>query len=96
MTLLTEAIEAAEARKVAALGDDVSGLAVGDSSLQSRAIFSGFDLDHDELTEMANRVGIYFNAALLEGMMGPRPLFSAAWTDGFLIGLLLASSLEAD
>lgn len=95
MTLLTEAIGAAEARKVAAFGDGVSGL-VGDDPLQSRAIFSGFDLDHDELTEMANRVGIYFNAALLDGMMGPRPLFSAAWTDGFLIGLLLASSLEAD
>lgn len=95
MTRLTEAMETAEARKVAAFGDDASGL-VGDDPLQSRAIFSGFDLDHDELTEMANRVGVYFNAALLDGMMGPRPLFSAAWTDGFLIGLLLASSLEAD
>lgn len=89
MTRLTDAVDAVEARKESALGTDQSGLVTGDNG-QSRAIFSGFDIDFDELTEMTERVAIYYNAAVQEGMMGIRPLFSSAYIEGMLVGLMLA------
>lgn len=94
MTKLEAAIEAAEARKAAALGDESVGFVTGDNA-QSRAIFSGFDLDHDELTELASRIAVYYHASVHEGMMGIRPLFSSAWIEGLLVGLMVNTLPDA-
>lgn len=85
MSHLREAIEAAEERKQAAFGDAV-GIAAGE--FEGRAIFSGFDIDHDELNEIAIRAGQVFHSASFNGETGPRLLLSSAWTEGFLVGLM--------
>ena len=95
MTVLEAAIQAAEDRKRAALGER-AGLVAADDPVQARAIFSGFDLDHDELTATANRLSAYFNAHYLDGMTGIRALFAAAWTEGVLVGLMVAQQREDD
>lgn len=86
MTPLEEAIDAAEQRKEAAFPEGTIGIASGE--FQSRAIFSGFDIDHDELTRISSLAGNVFYAALLQGDTAPRGMFSAAWTEGFLVGLM--------
>lgn len=83
---LHRAINAAEARKQAAFGD-VEGIVEGFQ--EGRAVFSGFDIDFNQLTEIANAVGLNFSGLASGIALGP--LFSMAWTDGFLIGLLAAS-----
>lgn len=88
MTRLERALDAAEDRKQASLGNQ-SGLRFPNNELQERAIFSGFDIDYEELTFLAARVGSYFHNSA--GNVGLRALFSAAWVDGLLIGLLAAS-----
>lgn len=93
MTRLEQAMLAAEERKVASLDDRTSGLRVGDE-YQQRAVFLGFDVDYHELVETQERVGFYF--CKLTPNIGLRPLFSTAWTDGFLTGLLHASLPPAE
>lgn len=83
---LTRAIEAAEARKTAAFGDVVG---VVEGQQQGRAVFSGFDIDFEQLTEVSNMAAMNFSGLASGIALGP--LFSMAWTDGFLIGLLAAS-----
>lgn len=93
MSNLTDAYEAAEARKEAALGADSMVSMPGD--LQRRAVFLGFDIDHDELTEVVERVGYFF--ARLSASTDFIPLnkvMGSAWVDGFLIGLLLGKSTD--
>lgn len=86
---LEEAIKAAEARKSASLNTEQVGLVFSDNDFQDRAVFSGFDLNHADLVETSNRIGWYFTQ--MASNIGLRPLFTAAWTDGLLVGLLAAS-----
>lgn len=90
MSRLTAAMEAVEARKNASFGKDASGLVVG-SVFQDRAVFSGFDIDYDELVTTSNLVAQHFNAAAGSGMVAIYQLFFACWVDGLLTGLLAAS-----
>ena len=89
MSRLAQAMEAAEARKQAALGGEANGLVYSDGELQDRMLLGGFDLDYDELSETATRVADYFAHMAL--MVGLRSLFTSAWVDGLLTGLLAAT-----
>ena len=87
MTRLEQALQAAEERKDASLGSEAHGLTMGDD-FQQRAVFSGFDLDFAELVEVQERVGLYF--CRIAPFVGLRFLFSSAWVDGLLVGLMLS------
>lgn len=89
MSRLEAAIQAAEDRKTASLGDDASGLVFSSTEMQDRAVFGGFDLDYDELLDTATRVGNYFTG--MASGVGLHALFLACWLDGMLTGLLAAS-----
>lgn len=92
MTRLEGAIDAAEQRKEAAFPEGTIGVAFGE--FESRAIFSGFDVDHDELNRYASLAGNVFYAALSQGNIAPRHAFAAAWTEGFLIGLMFTRETD--
>ena len=92
MSRLEDALEAAEQRKEAAFPEGTIGVASGE--FESRAIFSGFDVDHDELNRFATLAGNVFYAALMQGDIAPRHAFSAAWTEGFLIGLMFTRETD--
>lgn len=87
---LEDAAEAAEARKLAALGDDTVGVLTADEQ-QSRAVFSGFDLDFEELNATSARAGTFFAEMVANTEMSLRTIFTLAWTDAFLLGLMVAS-----
>lgn len=89
MSNLKRAIVRAEERKNSAFPEGTVGLQTGE--FESRAIFGGFDIDHDELNNVSSMAGSLFHTASLQGDLGLRPLFSAAWTEGFLVGLMLGS-----
>lgn len=92
MSGLEEAIAAAEARKEAALGIQPGAPArfgVTASEELDRAVFSGFDLDYEELTVTALRAArIYHGQAATMPLL---PLFISCWCDGILVGLMAAS-----
>jgi hypothetical protein len=81
-------MKAAEQRKLASIGDE-RGVILADSELQDRAIFSGFDIDYNELVATSTNVADHFSQAAY--VFGLRALFTSAWCDGLLTGLLLAS-----
>lgn len=91
MTKLERAMRAANARKMAGFGDisPSGGITLADSELQDRAIFSGFDIGYEELVSTSAHVAALYSHAA-HGM-GLGPLFTSAWCDGLLTGLLLAS-----
>lgn len=82
---LAQAVELAEARKQASAGGGK-----GVIYTQERLVFSGFDIDYDELCEIAQRVGRLFHSAA--GGMGLQPLFISTWVDGLLVGLMFAKT----
>ena len=90
MTQLAKAMEAANERKSAAFADkSPQGIALADSELQDRAIFSGFDIEYGELVGTSTQVAELYSRAAHD--VGLRSLFISAWCDGLLTGLLLAS-----
>lgn len=88
MSALQRAMLAAQGRKMAGFGNQV-GMVIADSEQQDRAIFSGFDLDYDELVATSTSVAEAYTQAAFN--LGLGPLFISAWCDGLLTGLLLAS-----
>lgn len=84
MISLADATQAADARKQAAHNMEIGFVFSGEA--QDRAIFSGLDVDYDELAEFATRAGRMFCAYSPEVPL--RPLFVAAWVEGLLVGLL--------
>lgn len=90
MTQLAKAMEAANERKSAAFADESpQGITLADTELQDRAIFSGFDIGYDELVGTSTHVAELYSRAAHD--IGLRSLFTSAWCDGLLTGLLLAS-----
>jgi hypothetical protein len=89
MTSIEKAVEAAEQRKSAIFGseDDSPRLETGTKDGE-RAVYSGFDINVDELHEVAGRAGLLF--ARHADYSGLVPLFEGCWADGFLVGLLAA------
>jgi hypothetical protein len=88
---LARAIDAAEDRKRSALGEPETSdpiLMVSGSKLREQLIFSGFDIDVDELIQTSTIASLHFtNWARTYGLV---TLFSSAWTDGLLVGLMAA------
>ena len=87
---LADACEAAEFRKQAALGldDDAESAMTFTTEAQTRAMFSGYDVDYAELQKISERAGRFFAWYAL--MMVPmRIAAQAAWTDGLLTGIQL-------
>lgn len=82
-------MEAANARKIASMGALPEGELIYGTDFAERAMFSGFDIERDELVGTSIAVASMY-AAAAQGM-GLRPLFISAWCDGLLTGLLLAS-----
>lgn len=91
MGTLAEAIEAAEQRKEAVLGEEAVGLPgiAFTNESETRALLSGWDIDFEEFVEISQRAGMFFAKCAL--VASTPETCRAAWTDGFLIGLLLAS-----
>ena len=87
MIALEQAVIAAEERKVAVFGECEPGLEMGGEQ-HMRRLFSGFDIDPDELMRIVEHVQTFFHAS---GAVLPAPfLYGSAWCDGILVGLLLA------
>ena len=94
MSKLYRAIEAAENRKAAVLGEaEGPTLAVTNDTFQRLAMFNGFDISPEELEEVAIRVGYFF--CHMAPTIGLRALFSSAYVDGLLTGLFLATASDS-
>lgn len=92
-TILRRAIEASEARKTAIFGgENEVTLQVGDS-MQERALYSGYDIDIEELDAVADRFALTFSNMAAVVALGP--LFKSAWCEGLLVGLMIASLPQA-
>lgn len=91
MTTLTDAMQAAEDRKTAALGEAEDDTVTLPSEFQRRAVFSGFDLDEEELKEVAARAGSYMAKLAAMSDMPLSQVFATCWTDAFLTGLMVNS-----
>lgn len=96
MSRLEKAMQQAQERKeLVARGAGANevhsayGLVFSDGDFQDRAVFSGFDLDYGELVSTSCNVGDELCRA--STVIGLRSLFIAAWCDGLLTGMLLAS-----
>lgn len=98
MISLSDAIHAGEKRKTAAfahhLPDGGGGIVFSDSEVSDRAIFGGFDVDYEELKSTSITAGQYF--ASHAGGIGLIPLFTSAWIEGLLVGLLASQQLRKD
>jgi hypothetical protein len=84
-SVLIRAIEAAEDRKLAATGQDIPGVYAADQ-YNTRALFSGFGIGHEELGEIAARA-----ARMFCQLAHTEPLeraFLTCWCDALLVGLL--------
>jgi hypothetical protein len=94
MTVIGDAIEAANSRKLAAGIPDTTdeGLVFTQGQFTDRAVFSGFDIDYDELVSVIETVGAFFTTQAC-GAHPLIPLFRAAWTDGFLTGLMVKQNV---
>jgi hypothetical protein len=88
MSKLERAMQAANDRKLAAVGAG-EGIIFSDSELQDRAVFSGYDIEYDELVKTSSTIAEFYSQNAHN--VGLRPLFISAWCDGLLTGLLLAS-----
>lgn len=91
MSNLEDACEAATQRKQAAIGENAS--LRHPTEFMARAVFSGFDIDHDELNAIARRVSYFFAALTIEDM-AVHEATASSWIDGFLVGLMLGSQSE--
>lgn len=93
MTVLGDAIEAANARKAAiGLPESHSQIVFSESQSDDRAVFSGFDIDYDELVNVVETAGAFFTMQAC-GEHPLIPLFRAAWSDGFLTGLMVRNNV---
>lgn len=89
MSVLGDAIDAANARKSAGLGEGgISGELHLTDDADGRAIISGFDVDYEELIRVMEMAGAFFTqkACMEEPLV---PLFRACWIDAFLVGLMV-------
>lgn len=93
MISLSKAIDQAEDRKVAVMGES-PGLHFSPSEEHDRLVFSGLDIDYDELQQVGLSVSRYFHGQ--SAGVPLLPLFAAAWVDGLLIGLLAAQQKESN
>lgn len=97
MSVLEGAIDAANERKKAVgLPEyDPSGagiLTYAETSMDDRAVFSGFDIDYDDLVKYSNIASCVFaQQACNEHPL--LPLFRACWVDGLLIGLMVRANV---
>jgi hypothetical protein len=93
MSVLTEAIQTANARKTAGLPVEAEpGSLIYGENQDGRLVFSGFDIDYDELLTVIANAGSFFTqqACTNEPLI---PLFRACWTDAFLVGLMAGKSV---
>jgi hypothetical protein len=94
MISIAEAMEAAEARKAASLGDpEISGLKQP-THFQRLAVFSGLDVDHGDLVDTANRAGYFLAHLAAMGEISLPKVFEAGWVDAFLTGILFHKLTE--
>lgn len=87
MTVLERAVLAADARKRSQTGD-IDGFVRG-SEEQDRAVFSGFDIQYDELVGTSGAIADLYT--MHARIIGLRALFVSCWCDGLLTGMLAAS-----
>lgn len=84
-------MDAADQRKNAALGEPENPNTISiPTQEQRRAIFSGFDLDEDELTDVAERAGSYMANVASSGSMTLPQTFATCWIDALLVGMMVA------
>lgn len=93
MSVLEQAIKAAEKRKesagITAPEPGAQSLVMSTGADVDRAIFSGFDIDYEELTNwIMNQTAFFFTQS---GSRGLVHTFSGCWADGFLTGLMAAN-----
>lgn len=94
MISLNEAVKATSARKdaVLQLPEGAAGVTFSSGEFQDHAMFSGFDIDTDELARIATEMGSFLTG--LSRNVGLLPLFVSCWCDGLLTGLFAAKQLE--
>ena len=97
MTVITDAIEAANARKLAAgvpelAPGEPNRLHFSEDEMDDRAVFSGFDLNYNELVRVVEAAGTFFTMQAC-GEHPLIPLFRASWADGFLVGLMVRNNV---
>lgn len=89
MSTLTDAIVAADERKSAAIGDAEGPVVYTGGDFSERAIFSGFDIDHDELIDVSRRAASLFaNQAMNLPLLH---VFMCCWVDALLVGCMIGS-----
>lgn len=94
MSVLSNAIKAAEARKEAIGLSEFHGgtIQFSKGEQEDRSAFSGFDIDYDELVEVVETAGSFFTMQAC-GELPLIPLFRACWADAFLVGLMVSKSV---
>lgn len=92
MSVLEDAARAAEARKAAAIGETINAEIKSPTHLQRAAVFSGFDLDIQELDETAERAGYWFAQLAASGDLALRDVFSTCWVDALLVGIMIGKN----
>jgi hypothetical protein len=95
MSLLTDAIEAAEARKTAAFGETDHATIELPEAFHRRAIFSGYDLDDNEMLEVSERAGYYMSRIAANSDLPLHTVCATTWIDGMLVGLMIAKLSES-
>lgn len=88
MSKLEQAMEQAHTRKQL-IGQGQQGIVFSDGKFEDRAVFSGFDLEYDELVSTSTNIADLY--CQMANLMGLRSLFISSWCDGLLTGMLLAS-----
>jgi hypothetical protein len=92
MSVLTNAIEAANERKLAVGLPDDGTLKFTESTTEDRMVFGGFDLDYDEVAKAVEAAGSFFTMQAC-GEHPLIPLFRACWADGLLTGLMVPNNV---
>lgn len=89
MITLHEAIEISEQRKTTIMGepeDDTIRMQYSGSVEEDKAIFSGYDIDHDELVEVVEAMTDFYYR--VSANVGLKSTFKAAIADALHIGLI--------
>lgn len=88
-SILEQAFADAEARKNAAVGERSGAEAVQPTKLQRRAVFSGFDIDGEELDNMIERCGYFFAGFASSAPVPLHEAFATCWADALLLGMMI-------
>lgn len=93
MSRLEDAVQAVEDRKQAVFDQHDEAEMIFGSNFQDRVMFSGFDLNYDEMQEIAQRVATAFAAMVVFTSVSPVDLYASAWVEGLLTGMFYGKAL---